>query len=88
MTKSDFFIPFPLSSLQARIDSHNKVLYSKNVDQRQVTFEKALETGQAWLRRTQCLTLRAAMVRHGNIQVKSPPSGEPVASQSNHVNNS
>ena len=28
--------------IQARIDSHNKVLFARNVDQRSVTFEKAI----------------------------------------------
>lgn len=76
--------------IQARIDSHNKILYSKNVDQRQVTFEKAMEMGQQWHRRTTALILRSAMLRHGNIQVRSPPSQreEPVGSVNNHVNSS
>lgn len=48
-----------------------------------------MEMGQVWLRRTKSLMLRAAMVRHGNIQVKSPSTREePVSNQSNHVNNS
>jgi COP9 signalosome complex subunit 1 len=73
---------------QARIDSHNKILFAKEVDQRTVTFKKALLMGKAWQRRTRALMLRAAMLRHGNIQVKSPASGrdEGISSGSNHTN--
>jgi len=59
--------------IQARIDSHNKILFAKELDLRTVTFEKALEMGAAWQRRTKALILRSAMLRNGNCQVKSPP---------------
>lgn len=32
--------------IQARIDSHNKVLYARHADQRKATFQAALRTGQ------------------------------------------
>lgn len=38
--------------IQARIDSHNKVLFARNVDQRSVTFEKAIEMGKDYHKRT------------------------------------
>ncbi|XP_054164018.1 COP9 signalosome complex subunit 1-like [Oppia nitens] len=61
--------------IQARIDSHNKILYAKDVDQRTVTFERALEMGREWQRRTKSLILRSAMLKNGLIQVKcSQPS--------------
>ncbi|KAI1301667.1 COP9 signalosome complex subunit 1 [Halotydeus destructor] len=60
--------------IQARIDSHNKVLYAKDVDLRTVTFERAMEMGDAWQKRTKALILRSAMLKHGSIQVKSPPT--------------
>ena len=31
--------------IQARIDSHNKVLYARHADQRKATFQSALRTG-------------------------------------------
>jgi len=48
-------------------------LYAKDVDLRTVTFEKAMEMGSAWQRRTKALILRAAMLRNGNVHVKTPP---------------
>src|SRR2546422_1263218 len=63
-----YILPF----LQARIDSHNKILYAKDVDQRTVTFTRAIEMGQEWQRRTKALILRSAMLKNGLIQVKCP----------------
>lgn len=57
--------------IQARIDSHNKILYAKEVDQRSTTFEKSLAVGKEYQRRTRMLVLRAAMLKH-QIHVKSP----------------
>ncbi|CAG7725017.1 unnamed protein product [Allacma fusca] len=57
--------------IQARIDSHNKILFSKNVDQRSVTFEKSLRMGEEYERKTKLMILRAAMIR-AQIQVKNP----------------
>lgn len=60
------------SQIQARIDSHNKILYAKDIDQRSTTFERALNMGREYQRRTTALILRSAMLRN-QIQVKSPP---------------
>ncbi|XP_046993044.1 COP9 signalosome complex subunit 1 isoform X1 [Schistocerca americana] len=57
--------------IQARIDSHNKILYAKEIDQRSTTFEKSLAVGREYQRRTRMLILRAAMLKH-QIHVKSP----------------
>ncbi|XP_063228668.1 COP9 signalosome complex subunit 1 isoform X2 [Bacillus rossius redtenbacheri] len=57
--------------IQARIDSHNKILYAKEVDQRSTTFEKSLAVGKLYQRQTRMLILRAAMLKH-QIHVKSP----------------
>ncbi|XP_012259039.1 COP9 signalosome complex subunit 1 isoform X1 [Athalia rosae] len=57
--------------IQARIDSHNKILYAKDVDQRSTTFEKSISMGKEYQRRTRMLILRAAMLKH-QIHVKSP----------------
>ncbi|KAI8545192.1 hypothetical protein RHMOL_Rhmol07G0022700 [Rhododendron molle] len=33
------------NQIQARIDSHNKILYARHADQRNATFQRALQTG-------------------------------------------
>lgn len=55
--------------IQARIDSHNKILYAKDVDQRSTTFEKSLIMGKKYQRRTRMLILRAAVLKN-KIHVK------------------
>lgn len=55
--------------IQARIDSHNKILYARDVDQRSTTFEKSLQMGRDYQRRTRMLILRAAMLKN-QIHVK------------------
>lgn len=55
--------------IQARIDSHNKILYAKDVDQRSTTFERSLAMGKEYQRRTSMLILRAAMLKN-QIHVK------------------
>lgn len=57
--------------IQARIDSHNKVLFAKDVDQRRTTFERSLLMGKEYQRRTRMLILRAAVLR-SKVHVKSP----------------
>ncbi|XP_068149791.1 COP9 signalosome complex subunit 1b [Drosophila tropicalis] len=56
--------------IQARIDSHNKILYAKEADQRNSTFERALLMGKQYQRHTRMLILRAAMLK-SQIHVKS-----------------
>ncbi|XP_067143763.1 COP9 signalosome complex subunit 1 isoform X2 [Centruroides vittatus] len=58
--------------IQARIDSHNKILYAKDIDQRSTTFERSLAMGKEYQRRTTALILRSAMLKN-QIHVKSPP---------------
>lgn len=55
--------------IQARIDSHNKILYAKDADQRSSTFEKAINIGKEYQRRSRMLILRAAMLK-AQIHVK------------------
>ncbi|KAF6202495.1 hypothetical protein GE061_002891 [Apolygus lucorum] len=55
--------------IQGRIDSHNKILYAKDTDQRSGTFEKALQMGKEYQRRTRMLILRAAQLK-AHIAVK------------------
>lgn len=49
--------------IQARIDSHNKILYAKYTDQRSHTFQKAINMGKDYQRRTKMLILRSAMLK-------------------------
>ncbi|XP_064603999.1 COP9 signalosome complex subunit 1-like [Liolophura sinensis] len=58
--------------INARIDSHNKILYAKDIDQRSTTFEKSVKMGREYQKRTKALILRSAMLRN-QIHVKSPP---------------
>lgn len=60
--------------IKARIDSHNKILYAKDSDQRLVTFEQSLAMGREWQMRATSLILRAACVRNGLIFIKPGPS--------------
>lgn len=55
--------------IQARIDSHNKILYAKDADHRSATFEKAINVGRDFQRRTRMLVLRTAMLKK-HIHVK------------------
>lgn len=56
--------------IQARIDSHNKVLHAQDVDQRSAIFEKALEMGDLYKRRCNMTILRSAVLKN-NIVVKT-----------------
>ncbi|XP_071952906.1 COP9 signalosome complex subunit 1-like [Antedon mediterranea] len=58
--------------INARIDSHNKILYARDVDQRSSTFEKSLIMGKAFQRRTKALIMRSAMLKN-QVHVKSLP---------------
>ncbi|XP_029592878.1 COP9 signalosome complex subunit 1-like [Salmo trutta] len=58
--------------INARIDSHSKILYARDVDQRSHTFEKSVHMGKEFQRRAKALILRAAVLRN-QIHVKSPP---------------
>jgi len=49
--------------IQARIDSHNKVLFSQDVDQRNVTFEHAVDMANLYQRRARMLILRSAILK-------------------------
>ena len=38
--------------IQARIDSHNKVLHAKHADSRKQTYQQVMAAGEAYLRDT------------------------------------
>jgi len=63
-------------SIQARIDSHNKVLLAQDVDQRSQTFSKAVEMAELYQRRARMLVLRSAILK-ANISVKCNAREQP-----------
>ncbi|KAJ6320421.1 hypothetical protein OIU78_015749 [Salix suchowensis] len=50
--------------LQARIDSHNKILYARHADQRNTTFQRVLQTGNEFDRDVRAMLLRANLIKH------------------------
>jgi len=56
--------------INARIDSHNKVLYAKDINSRQHTFEKALTVGEEYQKNAAFLILRSAVIKN-RIHVQS-----------------
>ncbi|XP_058104811.1 COP9 signalosome complex subunit 1 [Magnolia sinica] len=52
------------NQIQARIDSHNKILYARHADQRNATFQRALQTGMEFDRDVRAMLLRASLVKH------------------------
>jgi COP9 signalosome complex subunit 1 len=59
-----------LTNVQARIDSHNKILYARHADQRKATFQRVLQTGVEFEREVKSMLLRANLVKH-EISAKS-----------------
>nr|XP_046909650.1 COP9 signalosome complex subunit 1-like [Dermatophagoides farinae] len=56
--------------IQARIDSHNKILYAKDTDLRLSTFETVIEKGRDWQMKATSLILRTACARNGMITIR------------------
>ncbi|XP_021904556.1 COP9 signalosome complex subunit 1 [Carica papaya] len=52
------------NQIQARIDSHNKILYARHADQRNATFQRVLQTGSEFDRDVRAMLLRANLLRH------------------------
>lgn len=50
--------------MQARIDSHNKILYARHADQRNATFQGVLQTGREFDRGVRSMLLRANLIKH------------------------
>lgn len=55
------------NQIQARIDSHNKILYARHADQRNATFQKVLQTGREFDRDVRSMLLRANLLKHEHI---------------------
>ncbi|MED6185349.1 COP9/signalosome complex subunit Csn1 [Stylosanthes scabra] len=52
------------NQIQARIDSHNKILYARHADQRNATFQRVLETGRGFDRDVRSMLLRTNLIKH------------------------
>ncbi|KAI4369902.1 hypothetical protein MLD38_018296 [Melastoma candidum] len=52
------------NQIQARIDSHNKILYARHADQRNATFQRVLQTGGEFDRDIRAMLLRANLIKH------------------------
>ncbi|XP_051183650.1 COP9 signalosome complex subunit 1 [Lolium perenne] len=52
------------NKINARIDSHNKILYARHADQRNATFQRALQTGSEFERDVKAMLLRANLMKH------------------------
>ncbi|XP_076893906.1 COP9 signalosome complex subunit 1-like [Bidens hawaiensis] len=49
--------------IQARIDSHNKILYARHADQRTATFQRVLQTRVEFDRDVRAMLLRANLIK-------------------------
>lgn len=54
--------------IQARIDSHNKILYARHAHVRNNTFRNALQIGESYVRESKALLLRANVLQHDLVQ--------------------
>jgi COP9 signalosome complex subunit 1 len=61
--------------IKARIDSHQKILYAKNLDPREQTFERAIKMGKIWQRQTQAMISRTAIINAG---IEVTPVNSPI----------
>jgi COP9 signalosome complex subunit 1 len=52
------------NQIQARIDSHNKILYARHADQRNATFQRVLQSGCEFDRDVKSMLLRASLIKH------------------------
>ncbi|PON62676.1 26S proteasome regulatory subunit Rpn7/COP9 signalosome complex subunit [Trema orientale] len=60
------------NQIQARIDSHNKILYARHADQRNATFQRVLQTGGEFDRDVRSMLLRANLIKHDfNLKASS-----------------
>jgi len=54
-------------SIQARIDSHNKILYARTTNQRSSTFDQALRMGEDYQTNTKEMMMRINIMKHDFI---------------------
>lgn len=56
--------------IKARIDSHNKILYARMTDQRNITFQKVIDLGDTYISETENNILRMNIMKHKDFVVK------------------
>ncbi|KAG0488568.1 hypothetical protein HPP92_007140 [Vanilla planifolia] len=56
------------NQIQARIDSHNKILYARHADQRNTTFQRVLQTGIEFEKEVRSMLLRSNLIKHEHNQ--------------------
>lgn len=56
--------------VKARIDSHRKILFAKDIDQRVSTFNRCLTISEEWCLQTVAAVLKAACIRHNSIYIR------------------
>jgi len=61
--------------IEARIDSANKVMYARNANQRNVTFQKTLNAGTAYVRNVKSMLMRMSLI-HNDLSIKHPKQKE------------
>jgi COP9 signalosome complex subunit 1 len=61
------------NSIQARIDSHNKILFARTTNERCNTFERALRMGEEYQRNTKAALFRMNLMKHEFV-VRPPRS--------------
>lgn len=66
--------------IQARIDSHNKVLYARHTDQRNASYEKAISIGNVFCRDIKSLLLRTSLLQN-NFMIRKPIKTQAQQSQ-------
>jgi len=64
------------NKIQARIDSHNKILYARHADQRSTTFHKSLNMGETYQNSVQSMLLRSNLLM-SNFVVQPPKERDP-----------
>ncbi|MCI02184.1 COP9 signalosome complex subunit 1-like, partial [Trifolium medium] len=62
-----YLLMYLITLLQARIDSHSKVLYARHADLRNATFQRVLETGRGFDRDLQSMFLRSSIIKHESL---------------------
>jgi len=56
--------------IKARIDSHNKILYARLTDQRNITFQRVIDLGDSYINDTENNILRMNIMKHKDFAVK------------------
>merc|ERR1712130_647169 len=60
------------NKVHGRIDSHNKILYSRVADQRSATYHESLELGERYVRDVKSLLMRMSLIK-ADMVVRSQP---------------